>query len=363
VSERPLHILHLLYEPHPSGISRHVREVVRALPDLRHSVILPRQLVGVAEDLRQAGAVAIKVPMRSRLLPSTALHVIPRLIRGADPDVVHLHALETGAFGTLAALLGGARRLVFTPQTTEIRLRQLLPIYEALLRAAGLRIDAWIAVSRGQARHLGRLARAGTVHLVPNAAPGDRSLPERSEARRRLGWPAERPVVVCVARLAVQKDPLTFARAAQGANGALWVLVGDGPLRSEVEALARTTPALRIQGHWDPIEDVYAAADVLCLPSRWEGLSLALLSAMAHGLPVVASRIEGNVDVVQDGETGLLVEPGDAAALRAAAMGLLSDPQRARRLAVAARARVQRDHSMGAIGERLRAIYQGEARS
>lgn len=350
-------VLHLLWEPARSGISQHVLELVRILPDLRHAVVLPAGLAGVAEELRGLGAEPHELPMRSRLLPRSALRAIPAVIRGLDPDVVHLHALETGLFGTLAAALGGARAIVFQPQTVEIRQRRLLPLLRRLLRLAGRRHAAWIGVSRGQLAGLEALVPRGRVSWIPNPVPSLAPAPPRAEARARLGWPGDAFVVVSVARLAAQKDPLTFARAARRNPGLLHVLVGDGPLRAEVEACARGAPQLRLQGQVRGLSDVLAGADVLCLASRWEGLSLTLLEALARGVPAVASAIDGNTDAVLHERTGLLVPPGDPAALARAIARLHADPALRARLALAGQAHVAETFSGPVVAAQLRALY------
>ena len=109
-------------------------------------------------------------------------------------------------------------------------------------------------------------------------------------------------------------------------------------------------------------EEVLAGADVLTLASRWEGMSLTLLGAMASGLPVVASRIAGNTDLVLDEETGLLVEPGDSAGLRAAVERLAGDESLRARLAAAGQRHVAEGYSEAAVAERMRAAYR-EARA
>lgn len=358
-----MHVLHLLYEPRPSGISRFVLEVVRMLPDLRHTVLLPRGLGEVAPGLREAGAAVELASIRSRLLPRSTWRELPGHIRRARPDVLHLHALETGPFGTLAGLLGGARRIVFSPQTIEIRQRALLPLLRRVLRLAGRRHAAWTCAARDHVEALRAIAPPDTaVHLVPNAVPRLRPLVSRAVARERLGWPGDAFVVAFAGRLAVQKDPWTFVRSAAGAPELLHVLVGDGPLRAELEPAARRWPWVRLQGEVAGLEDVYAGADVLCLPSRWEGMPLTLLGALACALPVVATRVPGNSDLVLDGRTGLLIEPGDDVGLRAALRRLAADPGLRRTLGEGGRAHVETSYSPAAVAARLRAVYEEAAR-
>ena len=109
---------------------------------------------------------------------------------------------------------------------------------------------------------------------------------------------------------------------------------------------------MRLLGHRDDVPDLLAAADLFALPSRFEGLPLALLEAMAAGLPAVATRVSGVAEVVEPGRTGLLVEPGAPAALAGALAHLLRRRDEAARLGAAARARAGREFGAGRmVGE------------
>ena len=109
-----------------------------------------------------------------------------------------------------------------------------------------------------------------------------------------------------------------------------------------------------------PVADprpLYQAADLLVLPSRSEGFANTLIEAMGCGLPVVATRVGGNPEIVEDGTTGILVAPGDAGALAAAIRELLAEPERRRRLGARARARVIERYQLAAVEERWAALY------
>jgi glycosyltransferase involved in cell wall biosynthesis len=138
-------------------------------------------------------------------------------------------------------------------------------------------------------------------------------------------------------------------------------LVGDGPRRAELEALARdlgVADRVRFTGRvgQDDIRRFYAEADVFCLPSFAEGLPVVLLEAIAAGVPVVASRITGIPELVEHGTSGVLVPPGRPDRLADALRDLSSDPDRRRALAVAARRRVSEEFDVAACAERLREV-------
>ena len=141
---------------------------------------------------------------------------------------------------------------------------------------------------------------------------------------------------------------------------ATFVFAGDGPLRIALEAEARRLGvAVRcvFLGQRSDVPALLAAADLFVLPSLYEGLPVSVLEAMAAGRPVVATAIGGTDEAVTSEETGLLVAPRDPAALASAIRRLQADPALARRLAAAARGRVERDFSSEATARQVMAIY------
>ncbi|MCA8921233.1 MAG: glycosyltransferase family 4 protein, partial [Planctomycetes bacterium] len=174
-----------------------------------------------------------------------------------------------------------------------------------------------------------------------------------------LGLDPDAFLVACVGRLVPQKDPLTLAAAARRLPAGTQVaFAGEGPLRAELEAEVAGLPSVRLLGFVSPASTVYAAADVVCLPSRWEGLPYAALEAFSQGRPVVAARIDGTVDLVRHGETGLSFAPGDEQGLAVALSELAAEPARARALGAAAQALVETEFSEAEAGRRLGAVYR-----
>lgn len=355
-----MHVQHLLYEPRRAGISQHVLSLVRGLPNLRHSVLLSAGLGGVADELRALGCAVEEVAIGSRFVPRAAVGELPRRIRAAGADVVHLHNVHTGTFGSVAARLGGARRVVFTPQTLDLRRRWLRPAFLAALRRLAPQHAAWIAVNRAQADEMrGLHPQPERVHWIPNAAPPAPAHVDRAAARARLGLPPDAFVFACVGRLVPQKDPLTLAAAARSLPADVQlVFAGEGPLSNAVAVETAGLKSVRQLGFVSPVDDVYAAADAVVLPSRWEGLPYAALEAFSHARPVIAARIDGTVDLVRHGITGLTFPPGDVRALGDALRELAGDPQRARALGEAARTLVETEFSEAEAGRRLDAVYQ-----
>ncbi len=150
-----------------------------------------------------------------------------------------------------------------------------------------------------------------------------------------MAEPEEPPFVLYAGRLSEEKGVLELIRAASGLN---LVVAGDGPLRERVPG------ALGFVTH-DELLRLYERAAVIVCPSRREGFGVVCAEAMAHGRPVVATSVGGLRDLVVDGETGLLVPPGDVPALRAALERVLGDRELRRRLGRAGRARARKAFS------------------
>ena len=211
--------------------------------------------------------------------------------------------------------------------------------------------DAFTAVSRRTldfaVAHEGVIRERATV--IPNGidlTPWE-ALPEQAQARRELGIPADARVIATLGRLHEQKGHGYLLAAAKQLVAqhpeTLLLVAGYGPLREQLE---NTTRALGIEkhvrflGYRTDVARILAAADIFALPSLWEGMSNALLEAMAAGKPVVATEIDGNVEQVVSGETGLLVPPADAESLAAALTELCADPALAEAMGKRGRERV-----------------------
>ena len=301
-------------------------------------------------DLEAAGATLTCLPEAAR---DSTWRFAGEVLR-RRPALVHFHfGSPSTELATIARLLGargvvvsdhGSRTTVETPGGPALVLRRL----RRRLHAAF--IDRWLPVSsfNGDMVVLEVGARRDRVRTLFNGIDLSRARRAETEGRvairARLGLPAEARIALYVGALSEEKgvaDLLAVQEALLAADpGSMLVWVGDGPLRADV---ARTAgPRVRVLGRRGDVPDLLCAADVLLVPSRWfEAFSLVLAEAAACGVPAVATRIGGIPEVVLDGETGLLVPPGDRPALQAAITRLLSDADLRARLGAAARRRAQ----------------------
>jgi glycosyltransferase involved in cell wall biosynthesis len=181
-----------------------------------------------------------------------------------------------------------------------------------------------------------------------------------------VDWCQDRPAVVgMVARLSAEKGVDLFLRAAAQVAGiisyAKFVVVGDGPDRNKLEALIdhlRLRPFVSMLGRQNDMPAQYASFDLLVSSSRKEGLSIAILEAMASGLPLVATAVGDVLNVVRDGETGILLPTGDPGALASAIVDLLRDREKRRRLGSVARQLVESQYSAERMSNDYLDIYK-----
>ncbi|MEU1725843.1 glycosyltransferase [Nonomuraea sp. NPDC005692] len=271
---------------------------------------------------------AVRAPHPADLL---AAAVLGRIVRRFRPDVVHLHSSKAGLVGR--AVLRGRVPTLFQPHGWSwLAGRGTLAAAAASWERAATRWTRLVlCVGQGEHRQAGDAGVRGPLAVVRNGVDLARFRPtspdERVAARRGLGLSPDGPLVVCVGRITRQKgqDLLveSWRQVAARVPDACLALVGDG---DDFARLRRDAPpgVLMPGASADP-RPWYAAADLVVLPSRWEGLPLTVLEAMASGRSVVAAAVPGLTEVVTPA-TGALVEPQDAPALAAAIMARLTDP-------------------------------------
>jgi glycosyltransferase involved in cell wall biosynthesis len=322
----------------------------------RNLLICPPASAAAAAAARR-GIACAPVAMRGDL-DLLAVHRLTSALRGAGVDLVHLHTGRAAWLGGLAASRAGRPAIVTRRMDRPIR-----PGWRTrLIYQRWTRRTAAIAPPVVEQLVAGGVPRPRIV-LIPSAVDPDRVRPRLAAAavRAAQGVAADAPLLLSIAALVRRKghDVLLDALAGLAARGLrphLWV-AGDGPERV---ALAHQAERLGLAGQvdWlgqrDDVGDLLAAADVLVLPSRAEGLGVAALEAMAAGRAVVASAVGGLADAVADERSGLLVAPGDAVALGAALERLLREPELRARLAAGGPARV----AEGFLAEQMVAAYE-----
>jgi glycosyltransferase involved in cell wall biosynthesis len=390
--DEPLTVMQLIRNLDIGGAQEVVRTLAAHLPAAGYRVVVCTFKDGpLRVEIERLGVPVEVLPNRRHSVVALPLFLLDMLrlwralatvIRRHRVDVMQTHLLRVLDFLALTLRLGTRLRLVFwtvhnvgyTLRAEHLRrARWLLGpkrlAYRLLYRAGSRRVDGLIAVSEEVADAVAReiapppnklTVIANGVDVARFALPGD-----RGHVRSALGLPQNARLIALVGTFKPQKGQRQLIEAAETVVPAFpdahILLLGDGELRAELQARAATSPvAARIHflGSRADVPELLAACDIFVLPSLWEGLPIALLEAMASGLPSVASAVSGARQVVVDGETGFLVPPGDVPALAAALAELLSDPERASAMGAAARQRVERAYSARRQAEEHAALYR-----
>jgi glycosyltransferase involved in cell wall biosynthesis len=279
-------------------------------------------------------------------------------------QIIHAHNAAMGVISSIVGWIVGKKVVVKIPSLKYVEYLNGGSLSRELRRWIITRkTDRFIAVSREM---LEALREAGIapkkLALISNGI--ERAAPcsiDPGALRKELS--AEGPVVLFVGRLVKEKglDRLLRAWAAlPGHEGMLLLIAGDGPLREDLESQTRALglfPSVRFLGHQTDVTKLYSIAELFVLPSKTEGMSNSLLEAMAAGLPVVASNVGGNKDVIKDHESGFLVDWEDTKLCVGILLTVLSDTELRQRIGNAARRQVSA-FAMDDVAERYRDLYQ-----
>ncbi len=319
-----------------------------------------------ADELEAAGVPVRTLGMRPGLPDPRALWRLIPLLRRFRPGVVHAHMFHANLLARLARLLYPVPAAVCTSHSVaetargsgDSRLRELA------YRATDWLSDATVAVCRAGADRLlaSRAAPARKLRVVPNGIDTARYRPDperRARVRRALGM-GEEFAWLAAGRLMWKKDYPTMIRAFAAAGRGVLLIAGAGPDADTLRAEAAGSGAgVRFLGQREDIPDLMCACDALLLSSVIEGLPMVLLEAAASGLPCIATRVGGAEEVVVHGQTGLVVEPGDAAAF-ADAMRRLADmpPEVRREMGARGRAHIEERYSLSRVLDLWEDLYR-----
>ncbi len=345
------------------GLERVVYDLARAVDPARYRAVV----LSLSDDLgRRAQFDAAGVPLevvRQHGLDVTLPARLARRLTALGADLVVAHNFGRFFYAGPAARLARVPALYAEHSNTRPDERALWLAQPRLTRSAA----AVVAVSETVRDYLLAKQRIAPeqVCVIPNGidlAPFD-DLPAPAAARRALGLPEDGLVIGQVGRLVPVKNQAlllaAFAVLAPAVPEAHLVVAGDGPLRAELTADAERrglSPRVHLLGRRDDIPAVLAAMDVFCLCSQSEGLPLAIVEAMAAGLPVVATASAGR-DLVVEGRTGYLTPPGEAAPLSARLGELLRAPATRRAMGTEGRRLARERYAVGVMAAAYTALF------
>jgi glycosyltransferase involved in cell wall biosynthesis len=305
----------------------------------------------------------------------TGLLRLSRSLGALRPEILHVHlASPVESLPVLLAAGKGGARIVTTEHAPTHHPAQR-PWSRAAKRRASRRIARVIVLTNSDAAYLRDEfhVQEAKIRVIANGVDPDPDLPPRSEARRRLGIAEGAPVLGYVGEIVEKKglpELVEAVRLIVGRGGPsadpddrampVTVLAGEGPFRADLERLVAHHGLGRrvlLPGPLHPPDALYAACDIFVLPSRGEAMPLALLEAMAAGLPVVATEVGGIPEVVRSGQEGWVTPVRDPRALSEAIGRLIGDPSSRERMGRSARQRVREAYSVDRMVEATCALY------
>jgi sugar transferase (PEP-CTERM/EpsH1 system associated) len=366
MSRAPL-IMHVMHRFDVGGLENGVVNLVNNLPEYRHAIVALTGISRFRERIRSSDVtfVALDKP------PGHGVWIYPRLyrlFREMKPAVVHtrnLAALEM----TVPAFAAGVPVRIHGEHGRDVGdLDGSSARHWWIRRAYRPFVHHYVALSADLERYLVR--RVGVpparISQIYNGVDTGRFAP--AAAREPIaGSPFNDPRLVVfggVGRMAAVKDPVGLARAfvdvRTRADHARLIMIGDGPLREQALDVLRAAGVagdVWMPGERDDVATLLRGIDCFVLPSLGEGISNTILEAMATGLPVVATNVGGNGELVCDGVTGRLVPAGDPHALAQAMLDVVHDLPRFRRAGAAGRSRALSQFSLDAMVRRYRKLY------
>jgi glycosyltransferase involved in cell wall biosynthesis len=360
-------------EPPDGGVAENVLRLALGLP--RHGwqpyVAGPRDATTYPR-LKEAGVPVVRLPLERGFgtpgADTAALRRLGAITRRASFDLVHAHSAKAGVVGRLAAALSGTP-VLYSPHCFPFVGPWGLPRRVFALsveRSLGPLSDGILCVA-DEERQVAideHVAPARKLHVVHNGSPSCTLdlTPDEALAEFR----GDGPLAACLTVLRPQKSVATFVDAAprvlSEVPGVRLAVIGDGPLRGELESqaarLALDPERFRFFGFHPPAARQLRSVDLFVLPSAWEAFPISVLEAMACGVPQVATDVGGTSEALVEGETGLLCPPGDPAALAARLVELLSDPSRRDAMGAAARERHDTLFTVERMVERTAGVYR-----
>lgn len=354
-----LNVLHVDTERGWRGGERQTLWLARELAARGHgSIVAAREGEPLAARARESVLDVVDCSPASELDLRAAWSLRRAIIR-RGVDVVHAHTAHAVATAAIATIRLDVPLVV--ARRVDFKLRDNVGTRWKYGRASVI-----VAISKAVARVLESSGvAADRIRVVPDGVDVHRAVtPASRDVLASLGARAGAPLVVQVAQLVGHKDPVNFVRAVARVRELVpdvqALLVGDGPLRDDVEKEVRQLnlgATLHVAGYRTDADSLLAAADVACLSSREEGMGSVLLDALAFGRPIAATRAGGIPEIVADGETGLLAPPNDPRALGDAIATLVADESMRARFAATGKTRVM-DFSVERMADRTIEVYQ-----
>jgi glycosyltransferase involved in cell wall biosynthesis len=378
---KKLKIVHIQLFPLMSGVQRvSLDELSQLDPNFFERIVICKENGEFTELLRERGIRVYLIPeFRREISPISDflafLHLRSFLAK-ERPDIVHTHSSKTGILGRLAARASNIKGVVhtvhgysFAGESTPL----LRFIFKMLERIAAFACDKIIVLNASDAEisQMSLGISPNKLALIPNGVDVNVYSPPAIEFRNAFRKEVfglinrDHLLVAMIGRLSSQKNPHCFLRAALSVaekhSDVSFVMVGDGELRAELNAIiqqSRHSERFFMLGWRRDVPDILRAIDMMVLPSRWEGMPLAILEAMAVGAPVICSDIPGNNHIVSDRVDGNLFPMDDSASLADAIEDLIIHPSVRASYASNGRSKILSNYSLDVRMRHVLALYR-----
>ena len=373
MSQAPISIMMFCNTIVRAGVEEHILELLRGLDrrQFRLHLACPKVLLDqYGNDIPKD--VHVTPIMLDRLSDFRSILLLARTLRQQKIDIVHSHMFQGSLFSAPIARFCSVPVVIETTHVRETWRKGWLKSKFIVDRAVGHLVNHYIAVSEANAKYLIEQKRIPVrkVSVIQNGCSIERVDPSKARPegiRERIGFSKDDTVLLAIARLEPQKGHKILLQSLSLIHEEFpairLVCLGTGALKDE---LTRLTQELNIEslvrfvGFQSNVADWLAAADISVLPSFYEGLPLTAIETLAAKVPLVATAVDGTPEVVIDGETGILVPPGDPQALAQAIGRLVREPELRRNLALRGRERVVERFTIQRQVEQTASLYLSE---
>lgn len=372
-SPQQLRVLHIT-RSEELGIQAFLSGLLANMDRDQFHVTVAGPLLGpLTNDLCRLQIASLRCPVERDIKPihdCINLLQICNLVRSERPDILHLHGAKAGFLGRVAGRLNGVPAIVYTPNNdyldepnSRYRNYALVQLERWAARLGGQIVSVTEEERQSWLRR--GICEENDIVTIHDGFDFSRATPlvDRDEARRSLGIPQGHRVVGMIARLVEQKAPHIFVEAAarvlEKSPDVHFLLVGDGPLKSELQALMRSrgiSERVQFLGFVRNLSHVYSAMDVSVLTSLYEGLPMVVLESMYLGIPIVVSRTYGVDEVVAKG-CGLVTPIRDSQATASAILSILGNPDAARDMGSRARTHVLAHFGAAQMAKHYQQLY------
>lgn len=362
-------VLIVYYEPQRSGQTTHVLNLVRGLNKDKFEVtlILPVHLFQSQTHFTRMGVSIFPLPMRKLLWNPISIIKLAQLVHKESFDIVHVHSQEAGIMVRFVSKIAGAKKIVYTPQCTNIRHTNLFWLYRVVEKLLSSFTDIFISVSEYDRERIIQwgLPPSKVITIYNGIESEGNNISHDDTAKlQSLGLDNEAPLVMQVGRLSHQKNPLMFVEGASKVIRQIpdcqFALIGDGPLKNEVE---KSIQVFGIQdnilclGWQENANELMALADIITLTSRWEGLPHVLLEAMLWSRPIVTTQVNGCSELVIHGVTGYLVPKNNVDLWVEYVLDLLQDHTKSTKMGELGHARLLQEFSLQQMISKMEELY------